>query len=118
MSASLRIRSPIAAILTEHSRLLERAARLPRKHAFGFSILRSRHARAHLFRGDAGLAKPLLRAGIDGRIRVGLGIYPCPGIRLLRGCAHALDGEYEIAVPLLEAALERSQEMHLPYRAA
>jgi hypothetical protein len=33
----------------------------------------------------------------------------------LLGYAHALNGEFEIAVPLLETALERSKEIHLPY---
>ena len=37
----------------------------PQKNAFDLSILRFHHSRAYLFRGDADLAVPLLRAGIE-----------------------------------------------------
>jgi tetratricopeptide (TPR) repeat protein len=94
--------------------LLERAHALPQKNAFDSSILRNHHARAHLFRGDADLAAPLLRAGIEDASRVGLE-FSLPWHQALLGYAHALDGEYETGVSLLEAALERSQEMHLSY---
>ncbi len=94
--------------------ILERAQALPQKNAFDFSILRNQHARAHLFRGDADLAAPMLRAAIEHASRVGLE-FTLPWYQALLGYAHALNGEYETAVPLLETALERSHEIHLPY---
>ncbi len=97
--------------------ILERAQALPQKNAFDLAILRFHHSRAHLFRGDADLAAPLLQAGIEDATRVGLE-FTLPWHQALLGYAHALNGEYETAVSLLEAALERSQEMHLPYLAS
>ncbi len=97
--------------------ILERAQALPQKNAFDFSILRNHHARAHLFRGDADLAAPMLRAAIEHASRVGLE-FTLPWHQALLGYAHALNGEYETAVPLLETALERSHEIHLPYLTA
>ena len=38
-----------------------------------------------------------------------------PWHQALLGYALALDGDFETAVPLLETALERSHEIHLPY---
>jgi tetratricopeptide (TPR) repeat protein len=55
-----------------------------------------------------------LRAAIEHAYRVGLE-FTLPWHQALLGYAHALDGEFETAVPLLETALERSQEIHLPY---
>jgi class 3 adenylate cyclase/tetratricopeptide (TPR) repeat protein len=94
--------------------ILERAQALPQKNAFDTSILNNHHARAHLFRGDANSAAPMLRAAIEHACRVGLE-FTLPWHQALLGHAYALDGELETAVPLLEAALERSQEIHLPY---
>jgi tetratricopeptide (TPR) repeat protein len=94
--------------------ILERAQALPQKNAFDFSILSNHHARAHLFRGDADSAAPILRAAIEHASRVGLE-FTLPWHQALLDYAHALDGELEIALPLLETALERSQEIHLPY---
>jgi class 3 adenylate cyclase/tetratricopeptide (TPR) repeat protein len=94
--------------------ILERAQALPQKNAFDTSILNNHHARAHLFRGDANSAAPMLRAAIEHACRVGLE-FTLPWHQALLGHAYALDGEWETAVPLLEAALERSQEIHLPY---
>ena len=62
-------------------------------------------------------AAPMLRAGIEDASRVELE-FTLPWHQALLGYAHALNGEYETAVPLLEAALERSHEMHLPYLTA
>ena len=94
--------------------ILERAQALPQKNAFDLAILCFHHARAHLFRGDADAAAPMLRAGIEKASRVGLE-FTLPWHQALLGYAHALNGEFEIAVPLLETALERSKEIHLPY---
>src|SRR5262249_51458707 len=73
--------------------------------------------RAHLFRGDAESAAPILRAAIEHAHRVGLE-FTLPWHQALLGYVHALNGEFETAVPLLETALERSREIHLPYLAA
>jgi class 3 adenylate cyclase/tetratricopeptide (TPR) repeat protein len=97
--------------------ILERAQALPQKNAFDTSILNNHHARAHLFRGDASSAAPMLRAAIEHAYRVGLE-FTLPWHQALLGYAYALDGEFETAVPLLETALERSQEIHLPYLAS
>jgi tetratricopeptide (TPR) repeat protein len=94
--------------------ILERAQALPQKNAFDTSILNNHHARAHLFRGDANSAAPMLRAAIEHAYRVGLE-FTLPWHQALLGYAYALDGEFETAVPLLETALKRSQEIHLPY---
>ena len=69
--------------------LLERAHALPQKNAFDFSILRNHHARAHLFRGDADLAAPMLRAGHRGRIPRRTRVYPAlaSGPTWLRSCS-------------------------------
>jgi tetratricopeptide (TPR) repeat protein len=94
--------------------ILERAQALPQKNAFDSNILNNHHARAHLFRGDADAATPMLRAGIEDASRVELE-FSLPWHQALLGYAHALSGEFETAVPLLETALERSQKLHLPY---
>ena len=52
--------------------ILERAQALPQKNAFDLAILCFHHARAHLFRGDADSAAPMLRAGIEKASSVGL----------------------------------------------
>lgn len=67
-----------------------------------------------MFRGDADAAEPILRAAIEHASRVGLE-FTLPWHQALLGYAHALNGEFEIGVPLLETALERSKEIHLPY---
>ena len=94
--------------------ILERAQALPQKNAFDASILNNHHARAHLFRGDANSAAPMLRAAIEHAYRVGL-VFTLPWHQALLGYADALNGEFETAIPLLETALERSREIHLPY---
>jgi class 3 adenylate cyclase/tetratricopeptide (TPR) repeat protein len=94
--------------------IFERAQALPQKNAFDSSILNNHHARAHLFRGDADAAAPILRAAIEDASRVGLE-FILPWHQALLGYAHALNGEFETAVALLETALERSREIHLPY---
>jgi tetratricopeptide (TPR) repeat protein len=78
------------------------------------SILNNHHARAHLFRGDADAAISILSAAIGDASRVGLE-FILPWHQAMLGYAYALNGEFEIALPLLEAALERSQAIHLPY---
>ncbi len=97
--------------------LLDRAQALPQKNAWDFSILSNHHARAYLFRGDADSAEPILRAAIEHALRVGLE-FTLPWHQGLLGYAHALNDEFETAVPLLETALERSREIHLPYLGA
>jgi tetratricopeptide (TPR) repeat protein len=67
-----------------------------------------------LFRGDTGSAAPISRAAIEHATRVGLE-FTLPWHRALLGHAHALNGEFETAVGLLEAALERSQKIHTQY---
>lgn len=94
--------------------IFERAQALPQKNAFDFSILSNHHARAHLFRGDADSAAAICRAAIEHASRVGLA-FTLPWHQALLGYAHALSGEYETALGLLETALEKSQEIHLPY---
>ncbi len=94
--------------------ILERARGLPQKNAFDSSILNNHHARAYLFRGDADSATPILRAAIEQATRDGVA-FSLPWHQALLGYAHALNGEFEAAVPLLETALERSLEIHLPY---
>jgi hypothetical protein len=69
--------------------ILERAQALPQKNAFDLAILRFHHSRAHLFRGDADLAAPLLQAGIEDATRVGLE-FTLPWHQALLGYAHAL----------------------------
>jgi class 3 adenylate cyclase/tetratricopeptide (TPR) repeat protein len=97
--------------------ILERAQAHPQKNAFDVSIVSFHHARAHLFRGDADAAAPILRAAIEHAHRVGLE-FSLPWHQALLGHVHALNGEFETAIPLLETALERSREIHLPYLSA
>ena len=97
--------------------ILERAQALPQKNAFDVSVVNFHHARAHLFRGDADAAAPILRAAIEHAHRVGLE-FSLPWHQALLGHVHALNGEFETAIPLLETALERSREIHLPYLSA
>jgi hypothetical protein len=87
---------------------------LPQRNAFDFSVVRFHHARAHLFRGDTSSAAPLSRAAIEQASRVGLE-FTLPWHRAMLGHAHALNGEFETAVALLEATLERSQKIHTQY---
>ena len=94
--------------------ILERAGGLPQKNAFDSSILKNHHARAHLFRGDADSAAPLLQAAIEQATRDGVA-FTLPWHQALLGYAFALKGEFETALPLLETALERSLKIHLPY---
>ena len=94
--------------------ILERARGLPQKNAFDSSILNNHHARAYLFRGDADSAMLILRAAIEQATQDGVA-FSLPWHQALLGYAHALNGEFEAAVPLLETALERSLEIHLPY---
>jgi tetratricopeptide (TPR) repeat protein len=67
-----------------------------------------------LFRGDTSSAAPISRAAIEHAGRVGLE-FTLPWHQAMLGHAHALDGEFETAVSLLEAALERSQKIHTQY---
>jgi class 3 adenylate cyclase/tetratricopeptide (TPR) repeat protein len=97
--------------------ILERAQALPQKNAFDVSVVNFHHARAHLFRGDADAAAPILRAAIEHAHRVGLE-FALPWHQALLGYVHALNGGFETAVPLLETALERSLEIHLSYLSA
>jgi class 3 adenylate cyclase/tetratricopeptide (TPR) repeat protein len=97
--------------------ILERAQALPQKNAFDVSVVNFHHARAHLFRGDADAAAPILRATIEHAHRVGLE-FALPWHQALLGYVHALNGGFETAVPLLETALERSLEIHLSYLSA
>jgi hypothetical protein len=59
------------------------------------------------------LAKPLGLGSVYAESR-----FTLPWHHALLGHAHALDGQYAAAVPLFEAALERSHEIHLPYLTA
>src|ERR1700733_14773229 len=56
----------------------------------------------------------MCRAAIEHASRVGLA-FMLPWLQALLGHAVALEGGFETAVPLLETALERSQQIHLPY---
>jgi tetratricopeptide (TPR) repeat protein len=94
--------------------ILERAQGLPQKNAFDSSILNNHHARAYLFRGDADSAMLILQAAIEQATRDGVA-FSLPWHQALLGYAYALHGEFESAVSLLETALERSLEIHLPY---
>jgi class 3 adenylate cyclase/tetratricopeptide (TPR) repeat protein len=94
--------------------ILERAQALPNRNAFDFSVVRFHHARAHLFRGDTSSAAPISRAAIEHATRVGLE-FTLPWHQAMLGHAHALNGEFEAAVALLEGALERSQKIHTQY---
>ena len=94
--------------------ILERAQALPQKNAWDRSVIDWHHARAHLIRGDTVSATPILLAAIEHATRVGLE-FSLPWQRAMLGHAYALDGEFEAAVALLEAALERSQEIHMRY---
>ena len=60
---------------------------------------------------------PILRAAIEHAHRVGLE-FTLPWHQALLGYVHALNGEFESAILLLETALERSREIHLPYLAS
>jgi tetratricopeptide (TPR) repeat protein len=97
--------------------ILERAQALPQKNAFDVSVIGYHHARAHLIRGDTASAAPISLAAIEHATRVGLE-FSLPWHRAMLGHAHALDGEFDAAVALLEAALERSQEIHMRYPAS
>jgi tetratricopeptide (TPR) repeat protein len=97
--------------------ILERAQALPQKNAFDVSVIGYHHARAHLIRGDTASAAPISLAAIEHGTRVGLE-FALPWNRAMLGHAHALDGEFAAAVALLEAALERSQEIHMRYPAS
>jgi class 3 adenylate cyclase/tetratricopeptide (TPR) repeat protein len=97
--------------------ILERAQALPHKNAFDVSVIGYHHARAHLVRGDTASATPISLAAIEHATRVGLE-FSLPWHRAMLGHAHALDGEFDTAVALLEAALERSQEIHTRYPAS
>ena len=97
--------------------ILERAQAIPQKNAFDVTVVSFHHARAHLFRGDTDLAAPISRAAIEHATRVGLE-FSLPWHLAMLGYAHALDGELETAIPLLETALERSQQIHVPYLTA
>ena len=55
-----------------------------------------------------------MRAAIEHAHRVGLE-FTLPWHQALLGYVHSLNGEFESAVLLLETALERSREIHLPY---
>jgi tetratricopeptide (TPR) repeat protein len=94
--------------------ILERAQGLPQKNAFDVSVASFHHARGHLIRGDADAAAPISRAAIEEATRVGLE-FTLPWHGAMLGHAHALNGEFETAVELLEAALERSQKIHTLY---
>ena len=58
-----------------------------------------------------------MRAAIEHAHRVGLE-FTLPWHQALLGYVHALNGEFESAILLLETALERSREIHLPYLAS
>jgi tetratricopeptide (TPR) repeat protein len=60
------------------------------------------------------LATPMCRAAIEHASRVGLA-FMLPWLQALLGYALALEGDFESAVPLLETALEKSRQIHLPY---
>ncbi len=94
--------------------ILERAQALPQKNTFDSSILNNHHARAHLFRGDADAAASILQAAIEEATRDGVA-FTLPWHQALLGYAYALNGEFQTGVSLLETALERSHEIHLPY---
>ena len=97
--------------------ILERAQALPQKNAFDVSVIGYHHARAHLIRGDTASATPISLAAIEHATQVGLE-FSLPWQRAMLGHAYALDGEFDAAVALLEAALERSQEIHMRYPAS
>jgi class 3 adenylate cyclase/tetratricopeptide (TPR) repeat protein len=97
--------------------ILERAQAIPQKNAFDVTVVSFHHARAHLFRGDSDLAAPISRAAIEHATRVGLE-FSLPWHLGLLGYAHSLDGDLETAIPLLETALEKSQQIHVPYLTA
>jgi class 3 adenylate cyclase/tetratricopeptide (TPR) repeat protein len=94
--------------------ILERAQALPQKNAFDVGVVNAHHVRAHLFRGDVELAEPMCRAAIDHASLVGLE-FMIPWLQALLGYALGLEGDFENAVPLLETALERSRQIHVPY---
>jgi class 3 adenylate cyclase/tetratricopeptide (TPR) repeat protein len=97
--------------------ILERAQALPQKNAFDVSVIGYHHARAHLIRGDTASATPISLAAIEHATQVGLE-FSLPWQRAMLGHAYALDGEFDAAVALLEAALERSQQIHMRYPAS
>ena len=97
--------------------ILERAQAIPQKNAFDVTVVSFHHARAHLFRGDSDLAAPISRAAIEHATRVGLE-FSLPWHLGMLGYAHSLDGDLETAIPLLETALEKSQQIHVPYLTA
>jgi class 3 adenylate cyclase/tetratricopeptide (TPR) repeat protein len=97
--------------------ILERAQALPQKNAWDLTVIGYHHARAHLIRGDTASATLISLAAIEHATRVGLE-FSLPWQRAMLGHAYALDGEFDAAVALLEAALERSQEIHMRYPAS
>jgi class 3 adenylate cyclase/tetratricopeptide (TPR) repeat protein len=94
--------------------ILQRARAIPQKNAFDLGVVNAHHVRAHLFRGDVELAEPMCRAAIEHASLAGLE-FMVPWLQALLGYALGLEGEFQIAVPLLETALERSQQIQLPY---
>ncbi|HEX9905503.1 MAG TPA: AAA family ATPase, partial [Propylenella sp.] len=94
--------------------LLERAAKLATTGAFDILVAQYHLNRAHLRRGDAATALPLLNNSVRHATEAGLK-FGLPWLRALLGYARALTGEVEAGISLLRQALDESDAMHLPY---
>ena len=111
----------ILAMTLAHRGHFDRAIRDPRARASPSAKERlrlERHSEIIMLAPTCSAATQIRRRRYCGQpsstqTRVGLE-FTLPWHQAMLGYAHALNGEFETAVPLLEAALERSQEIHLP----
>jgi class 3 adenylate cyclase/tetratricopeptide (TPR) repeat protein len=94
--------------------ILQRAKAIPTENAFDLTVVSYHLGRAHLYRGEAHLARPISRAAIEHATAAGLK-FSLPWHLANLGYAMALLGEVETGVQLLNQAREASQPMHLPY---
>jgi tetratricopeptide (TPR) repeat protein len=94
--------------------LLERAAKLATTGAFDIVVIQYHLNQAHLDRGDAATAMPLLINSVRHATKAGLK-FGLPWLRALLGYARGLSGEVEEGISVLQQALDECDAMHLPY---
>ena len=94
--------------------LLERAAKLATTGAFDIAVTQFHLNRAHLHKGDAATALPLMIKAVAYATKAGLK-FGLPWLRALLGYARALSGEVEEGILVLQQAIDECDPMHLPY---
>ncbi|MEX0853007.1 MAG: AAA family ATPase [Bauldia sp.] len=97
--------------------LLGRAVGLATDSAFDNMVAQYHLNRAHLYKGDAATALPLLIDSVRHATEAGLK-FGLPWHRALLGYARALTGEVEEGISVLFQALDESDAMHLLYTKA